>query len=767
MKSKGKRLIIVLGMHRSGTSAITRALNILGVELGDRLLAPMEGVNSKGFFEDIDINELNIEILKVLGRDWDSLSLIDLHEMNRLDDLGYIVRAENLLCQKTINAEVFGFKDPRVAVLLRFWNEAFERCGLDVSYIIAIRNPLSVAQSLAKRDGFSFEKSYLLWLVHVINSLEYTQKKPSLIIDYDYFLSESKSNIDKIADFFGLQVNKHELREYQQDFIEEGLRHNKNSVDDLMADEQCPPVVQDLYLELLNVARTSNEIDIPIFNQNLIFWMHEFDKLKVNFRLLDQYLGRINSLKKITLEQDDKLYELIKELVDRDPAAFKSAFDYDAYLRINTDVATAGVDAYQHFVNSGVVEKRAPAKDLYLFIKDGLSNHLQELNLKLIDSNRNLDEQLNKLIEVEAACSLTVLETQEAYHQFENKLQQELVEQIKSQHSQIDKNCQQIDSFLLRLAEREKEFAEQVVAIQQVHEQQNNEQSIRYSNSEENIARQLEQLQQEIESSLVKSAEQEKIFHEKIIEQQKIYENQKKELIIKHENKEQMVSRQWENSQLQIQNYLREMLEQERVFSVKLNELQQKNEFQIEGLNNTYALNVQNLQDLLEQAREQIKVLTHEQSEKERLHAETLRCLSADFEKQKNDYIFASNEREKVSVAELLSAHSQIEAQMIDQVNREQIYSKKMQEIQKKHEEDIVKQSEAHTLREQELVAQLEQANKMKEQQLLMLIEKENINIERIKSLSLTIDTKNSELNSIYSSYYWRWTYIFRKVAFF
>src|SRR5260221_9287576 len=69
------QLVVVVGMHRSGTSALARALPALGVELGNRLMPPIAGENDKGFWEDLDVNELNIEILRRLGAEWDSLEL--------------------------------------------------------------------------------------------------------------------------------------------------------------------------------------------------------------------------------------------------------------------------------------------------------------------------------------------------------------------------------------------------------------------------------------------------------------------------------------------------------------------------------------------------------------------------------------------------------------------------------------------------------------------------------------------------------------------
>ena len=77
MQSESKQLIVVLGMHRSGTSAITRGLKVLGVELGDKLIAAVEGDNSKGYWEDSDLNTLNIEMLYSIGSDWHNLTPID------------------------------------------------------------------------------------------------------------------------------------------------------------------------------------------------------------------------------------------------------------------------------------------------------------------------------------------------------------------------------------------------------------------------------------------------------------------------------------------------------------------------------------------------------------------------------------------------------------------------------------------------------------------------------------------------------------------
>jgi len=64
-----KKCIAVIGMHRSGTSMVTKALETLGVELGQQLLMAAND-NQKGFYEDKSIVDLNDRILEYAGMAW-------------------------------------------------------------------------------------------------------------------------------------------------------------------------------------------------------------------------------------------------------------------------------------------------------------------------------------------------------------------------------------------------------------------------------------------------------------------------------------------------------------------------------------------------------------------------------------------------------------------------------------------------------------------------------------------------------------------------
>lgn len=217
--AKTSKVLIVLGMHRSGTSAITRGLRVMGVELGNRLIPPIEGNNDKGFWEDIDLNAFDNEILAELGQSWFSLTPIDEADIALLKKRGYFLRAVELLGAKIGDAEVFGFKDPRVAKLLPFWREVFAHCELDVSYVIALRHLLSVAQSLVKRDAMDSEQSYLLWLGHIIPALVQSAGKPRIVTDYDQIMAAPEQELQRVANAFGLQLSAEAMADYRNEFL--------------------------------------------------------------------------------------------------------------------------------------------------------------------------------------------------------------------------------------------------------------------------------------------------------------------------------------------------------------------------------------------------------------------------------------------------------------------------------------------------------------------------------------------------------------------
>ena len=192
-----KRLIVVLGMHRSGTSVLTRALAALDIDLGNDFIPNVSAENAKGFWEDAEINNFNIKLLQAINTDWFKLSPIKKNELFEKNDLRH--EAIQLLEKKFSNRDLFAVKNPRFCILLPFWKSVFTEMNLKVDYIFAIRNPLSVSLSLLKRNTFPHEQNYFMWLSYVIHSFIEARNNIRLVVDFDRLMSNPKNELFRIA----------------------------------------------------------------------------------------------------------------------------------------------------------------------------------------------------------------------------------------------------------------------------------------------------------------------------------------------------------------------------------------------------------------------------------------------------------------------------------------------------------------------------------------------------------------------------------------
>jgi O-antigen biosynthesis protein len=317
MDIKDNKLIVVLGMHRSGTSAITRGLQVMGVGLGDRVMSPVIDINPKGFWEDIDLNALNIEMLSTIGNDWHHVAEIDSIDIEILRKKGYFLRAAELLRQKLDSTPIFGFKDPRVAKLLPFWKGIFRDYQFDVTYLLAVRHPLSVVKSLAKRDCFEAEQSYLLWLGHVIMSLTGSADSKRVLVDYDRLMQAPDHELQRVAKYTGLEIDPAELQSYKNEFLDQSLRHTVYQLSDLLLDNACPPIVREVYSALLDVASEKIQLDDMELQNKIVHWVDEFENLKLPLLLVDKLLVQMKLTKQTITDQSNHVREIERDWAAR------------------------------------------------------------------------------------------------------------------------------------------------------------------------------------------------------------------------------------------------------------------------------------------------------------------------------------------------------------------------------------------------------------------------------------------------------------------
>lgn len=150
------RLLFVLGMHRSGTSATCAALDSCNISFGNNLLDPMQGVNDEGFWEDLELVRINERILNLLGLDWYTVRLSLIAETDWSDDRWSGLREEGraLLESGFDDGLLNALKDPRLCITLPFWLALCDELSIDTCLCVTSRAPLDIAKSLHKRDGF-------------------------------------------------------------------------------------------------------------------------------------------------------------------------------------------------------------------------------------------------------------------------------------------------------------------------------------------------------------------------------------------------------------------------------------------------------------------------------------------------------------------------------------------------------------------------------------------------------------------------------------
>ena len=175
--------MIVLGMHRSGTSITTRLINMMGAYFGpESSVGEITIDNPKGFWERPEVFKLNESILAAQGCSW--------HDLARWNMNTPPVAHDSQL--KTMNKIILGMdafrpwvlKDPRLCLLLPLW-----RRFLEVPIIVIVhRDPVEIALSLQKRDGFPLENGLQLWERYAHGIVRHSHDLPRIHIRHEDLL---------------------------------------------------------------------------------------------------------------------------------------------------------------------------------------------------------------------------------------------------------------------------------------------------------------------------------------------------------------------------------------------------------------------------------------------------------------------------------------------------------------------------------------------------------------------------------------------------
>ena len=226
-----RKAVVVLGMHRSGTSTLCGALDVLGVNFGKHLM-PANEANPKGYWEPLEIVSVHDDLLRALGSHWDDDRALPVDWLEREVTKKTQSRLLAILQRDFGQTVLLGLKDPRMSRLMPLWFPLFQKLAIDPRFVLVIRHPWEVAQSLAKRDGLDHRKSYLLWLQHTLEAESATRGHKRAIVDYGELLKEPVTVLRRLRSELELEVvlpAPSTVQKSLRKFLQSSLRHQNET----------------------------------------------------------------------------------------------------------------------------------------------------------------------------------------------------------------------------------------------------------------------------------------------------------------------------------------------------------------------------------------------------------------------------------------------------------------------------------------------------------------------------------------------------------
>ena len=286
--------VIVVGAGRSGTSVLTAGVGALGVDLGDQLKPGGIKKNPKGFFEDTELLDVNHRVHKAFGlrasganvrpvdkRAWQTVDL------SRLQD-----EAVAIINRRFRSERPFGLKSGGLLRLMPFWNRVFEAANVAPRYVMALRNPLGVADSRANLETFRGyqEKSDLEWLVQVLPYIDQLKGYPLAVVDYDLLMEDASRELHRIADQLDLNVDSEvekTIGAYAEGFATKDLYHHRHTPEELKDREELNPLTTETYLWFRRLATDEISADDPKLWAALADLQERFEAMAPVLRYVD------------------------------------------------------------------------------------------------------------------------------------------------------------------------------------------------------------------------------------------------------------------------------------------------------------------------------------------------------------------------------------------------------------------------------------------------------------------------------------------------
>jgi hypothetical protein len=220
--------VVVLGMHRSGTSALTWLIGRMGAALPADAM-PASGDNGRGYYESVGVARAGERLLRAARSSWFDPRPLELDRLS--DEVRAAHRADlgGAIAAAFGEAPVIALKDPRQCRFVPLLRETLAERGYAMRAALMLRGADAVAASLAARDGTTLACARLLWLRHMLDAELETRGMTRAIVRYDRLLADWRAEAPRLGALLGWREwAPPEGLEVEVDaFLDRSLRHHE------------------------------------------------------------------------------------------------------------------------------------------------------------------------------------------------------------------------------------------------------------------------------------------------------------------------------------------------------------------------------------------------------------------------------------------------------------------------------------------------------------------------------------------------------------
>lgn len=192
-----RTVLLIIGMHRAGTSALARVCSLRGAAL-PRDVLPANAGNTSGYWEPKGVTELNERILDYFDLAWDNPFASDLLPPPEEMPAQFRDDARRVLEQEYGSADLFVLKDPRCTLLQAFWRQALESLGIRVCPVVVMRPWAEVIDSLVRRDSTDATSGALLYVAYGLEAAKAASLSASFVT-YRQLMDDWRTTTDRVA----------------------------------------------------------------------------------------------------------------------------------------------------------------------------------------------------------------------------------------------------------------------------------------------------------------------------------------------------------------------------------------------------------------------------------------------------------------------------------------------------------------------------------------------------------------------------------------